>query len=73
MRGEGADAQERRHRGQGNADLLGDDQDRQDHDGVLLEDLKAVGRGSCLLLVGRDGPAADALGMDNRSRGIHGA
>ena len=42
VRGEGADAQESRHGGERDTDLLGDDQDRQDHDGVPLEDLKAV-------------------------------
>ena len=44
MGSEGADAQERRHGGERDAKLLGDDQGRQDHDGVLLEDLKAVSR-----------------------------
>jgi len=42
LRREGADRQHRRDRRQGNPDLLGDDEGRQDDRTVLLEHLHAV-------------------------------
>ena len=44
VRGERPDPQEGRHGGQRNADLLGDDQDREDQDAVVFEELQAVSR-----------------------------
>jgi hypothetical protein len=66
MGSEGADAQESRHGGERDAKLLGDNQERQDHDGVPLEDLKAVS-GAHTPPGRSDRPAANAFGTDNRS------
>ena len=71
LRGEGAHAQESRHSGERDANLLRNHQGRQDHDGGTARGSEGCQRGPYLLLAGRVRPAADTLGTDNRPRGIH--